>query len=421
MYLSRVYDSILKQRLEAKDAILIEGPKWCGKTTTAKQVAGSVLYMQDPDTRERNRQLAEMRPMFLLEGATPRLIDEWQEAPVLWDAVRFEADKRQEFGQFILTGSTVPPDTGEMMHTGTGRIGRMRMRPMSLFESEDSTGAVSLGGLFRGEELPIASAPSGIDELAFLVCRGGWPRAAGASERVALRQAYDYLDAIVESDISRVDGIERDPNKARAVMRSYARFTASQGKVSQMIADLERSDEGPSDKTVRTYLDALKKLFVVEELPAWNPNLRSKAAIRSTPTRHFTDSSIGVAALGTNPRGLIQDLETFGLLFESMCIRDLRVYMDRLDGFVSHYRDSSGLECDAVAHLRDGAYGLIEIKLGGRRLIEEGAASLKTLAKTIDTSKMGKPAFLMVLTGSDDMSYPREDGVLVVPIRTLAP
>ncbi|MBM6676935.1 ATP-binding protein [Olsenella uli] len=418
-YLPRVFDRVLERRLASKDAVLIEGAKWCGKTSTAERQAASVLYMQRPETREQNIRLAEISPSLLLQGDAPRLIDEWQLAPKLWDAVRFEADRRQEFGQFILTGSTVPPKKGERRHTGIGRIGRMRMRPMALMESGESTGAVSLGDLFAGKSLPIAPADITIDRLAFLVARGGWPRAIGQGEAEALQQAYDYLDAVVEDDISEVDGVARDPSRARRIMRSYARFTASQGKISQMVADVAQSDDPSADMTVRSYLTALRNLFVIEELPAWNPNLRSKAAIRTTETRHFTDPSIAVAALGTSPDGLLRDLETFGLLFESMCVRDLRTYMDGLGGFVSHYRDSSGLECDAVAHLRDGSYGLIEIKLGGDGLVAEGARSLLKLRKTIDTSRMGEPAFLMVLTGVGEYSYPREDGVLVVPIGTL--
>lgn len=418
-YLPRICDATLKRKLEAKDAILIEGAKWCGKTTTAAQIAKSSLYMQQPETREQNIRLAEIDPTILLAGDTPRLIDEWQLAPMLWDAVRFEADRRQEFGQFILTGSTIPPEKGQKRHSGTGRIGRMRMRTMSLFESGESTGSVSLSALFAGEELPLAQCESNIEQLAFLVSRGGWPRAIGQTDRIALQQAYDYLDAIVESDISEIDGIRRSAMRARHIMRSYSRFISSQGKVSQIVADLNQADTGASVETVRSYLDTLRSLFVIEELPAWNPNLRSKAAVRTTETRHFTDPSIAVAALGSGPQGLMADLNTFGLLFESMCVRDLRIYADALDGFVSHYRDSNGLECDAVVHLRDGRYGLIEVKLGGQTLIEEGAANLLKLRNTIDDSRMGAPSFLMVLTGTGNLAYPLKNGVYVVPIGTL--
>lgn len=419
-YLARVYDAVLAFRLQAKGAVLIEGPKWCGKTTTAEQAAKSSLYLQDPSTRQQNLQLAKLAPGKLLEGETPRLIDEWQEAPQLWDAIRFEIDRRDEFSQFILTGSTVPPSLKNLQHTGTGRISRLRMRPMSLFESLDSTGEASLQALFEGET-PIAQGDDDIDELAFLVCRGGWPKAVGCEERVALQQASDYLDAVAEIDISAIDGVQRNPHNARALMRSYARMTSSQGSLSSMLADLNSSGIAMSQGTMIDYVEALRKLFVIEDLPAWNPKLRSKMAIRTSPTRHFVDPSIAVAALGTNPSELIGDLETFGLLFESMCIRDLRAYADALDGEVLHYRDKSGLECDAVVRLRNGSYGLVEVKLGGDDAIDKGAKSLLRLAKVIDTDAMPTPSFLMVLTGVGSCSYPRDDGVMVVPVRTLGP
>ena len=420
-YLHRVFDKILAEKLESSDAVLIEGPKWCGKTTTAEQIAESVLYMQRPETRDENMRIAQVAPSALLEGKTPRLIDEWQLAPNLWDAVRFEADKRQQFGQFILTGSTVPPKVGQTRHSGTGRIARMKMRTMSLYESQDSSGAVSLASLFAGDSLPIAGSDSSIDELAFLLCRGGWPRAVGKSERVALQQARNYLDAVVETDISEVDGVDRDAQRARHIMRSYARFISSQGKVSSMAADLLESDAASDVDTVRSYLCALRSLFVIEELAAWNPNLRSKSALRTTATRHFCDPSIAAAALAATPAALMRDFDTFGLLFESLCIRDLRSYAQILDGLVFHYRDSAGLECDAVICLKDGRYALVEVKLGGQSLVDEGIASLCRLRDKIDTDKMGEPAFMMVLVGTGKMSYPSEEGVFIVPIKTLGP
>ena len=420
-YLHRVFDKTLAEKLESSDAVLIEGPKWCGKTTTAEQIAESVLYMQRPETRDENMRIAQVAPSALLEGKTPRLIDEWQLAPNLWDAVRFEADKRQQFGQFILTGSTVPPKVGQTRHSGTGRIARMKMRTMSLYESQDSSGAVSLASLFAGDSLPIAGSDSSIDELAFLLCRGGWPRAVGKSERVALQQARNYLDAVVETDISEVDGVDRDAQRARHIMRSYARFISSQGKVSSMAADLLESDAASDVDTVRSYLCALRSLFVIEELAAWNPNLRSKSALRTTATRHFCDPSIAAAALAATPAALMRDFDTFGLLFESLCIRDLRSYAQGLDGLVFHYRDSAGLECDAVICLKDGRYALVEVKLGGQSLVDEGIASLCRLRDKIDTDKMGEPAFMMVLVGTGKMSYPSEEGVFIVPIKTLGP
>lgn len=419
-YLPRIYDEVLARKLEAKGAVLVEGAKWTGKTTTSLQKAESVLYMQDPETRSQNLLLADIRPSELLKGSTPRLIDEWQIAPKLWDAVRFEVDQRDDFGQFILTGSAVPTKTDETFHTGTGRISRMKMRTMSLFESGDSTGAVSLKSLFAKNELPVSSSDLHIEEIAFLVCRGGWPKAVGQSERVALQQAFDYLDAVVQTDISGVDGIERDSYRAYALMRSYARMVSSQAAAESIEEDLKKSD-AMSVNTVRSYLGALRKIFVIEDMPAWSPNLRSKTAVRTSPTRHFVDPSIATAALGLGPADLIADLKTFGLLFESMCVRDLRVYADALDGEVFHYRDKSNLECDAVLHLRNGDYGLIEAKLGGDKLIDEGAETLIALKNKLDLEKMKTPSFLMVITGTTPYSYTRGDGVQVVPLACIRP
>ncbi|WEV75474.1 DUF4143 domain-containing protein [Bifidobacterium sp. ESL0800] len=418
-YLPRIYDKLLKERLEASGAVLVEGTKWCGKTTTCTQAAKSVLYMADPESREQNLILADAQPSALLDGKTPRLIDEWQTAPKLWDAVRFTVDQRDDFGQFILTGSSVPPDNSEMFHTGTGRISRLRMRPMSLYESGDSSGAVSLGDLFDGAKLPVAKSGTTLERLAFLLCRGGWPKAVGQPERIALRQARDYVDAVTDSDISRADNTQRDPHLARRLLRSYARMESSQSPTAHIAADLRGNGTTPSDKTVQSYITALQRIFVVEDMPAWNPNLRSKTAIRTADTRHFVDPSIAAAAMGVGPEGALKDLETFGLWFESMCVRDLRVYADALDGEVFHYRDKSGLKCDAVVHLRDGRYGLVEVKLGGDRLVGVGAESLLALAKKIDTTRMPAPSFTMVLTGTGALSYTRPDGVMVVPLATL--
>ena len=416
-YLPRVCDDLLAFRLRSKGAVLVEGPKWCGKTTTCAQQAQSALYMQSPESRAQNMRMAELSPQLLLDGDVPRLIDEWQDAPSLWDAIRYEIDRRNEFGQFILTGSSVPLDARKTAHSGTGRIARLRMRPMSLFESKDSSGSVSLKDLFAGEQ-PTARAQTGtIKDLAFLVCRGGWPKAIGQSQDVALQQALDYVDAIASVDISRVDGISRSETLARALLRSYARLSSSQGSLESIRADMGPTALGES--AFAEYIEALRRLFVIDDLEAWSPNLRSKTAIRTSPTRHFIDPSIATAALGASPADLVADLNTFGLLFESMCIRDLRVYASALDGSVAHYRDKSGLEADAVVHLRNGSYGFVEVKLGGDSAIEQGAQSLKTLANKIDQKRMGAPAFLMVLVGLGDFSYCREDGVMVVPIRAL--
>lgn len=418
-YLPRITDKILRDRLNAKGAILIEGPKWCGKTTTAKQIAKSFISIDKPGSTKQYKQIAEISPHTLLEGETPRLIDEWQLAPNLWNAVRYEVDNRDEFGQFILTGSAVPSEFDDSMHTGTGRISRLLMRTMSLYESNDSNGQISLKSLFEGEN-PIATNQSTLERIAFLVCRGGWPKAVGIEEKPALFQAIDYFDAVVSNDISRVDSVKRDKEKAKRLLRSYARQVGSQSALETIRQDILSNQIDTFDQvTLYSYLDALKKIFVIEDSPAWNPNLRSKTSIRTTDTRYFSDPSIAVAALGIGPKDLIKDLNTFGFLFENLCIRDLRIYADYLDGTVYHYRDKSGLECDAVIHLRNGEYGLVEIKLGGDDLIEDGAETLKKLSAKIDTDKMKKPAFMMVLCAVSPYAYKRKDGVVVVPITTL--
>lgn len=419
-YKSRIADEILKRKLEGKGAVLIEGPKWCGKTTTAEQLAASILYMDDPERKEQNINMSELNPKRLLKGATPRLIDEWQIAPKLWDTIRFEVDHRSELGQFILTGSAVPVDTKEITHSGTGRFTWLMMRPMSLYESGDSSGEVSLKDLFDGQIEIDGYSELDFERLAFLVCRGGWPQAVDMRDEIALDQAMDYLDAVIHSDINRADNVQKNPDKVRRLMRSYARNQGTQVPNTELAKDVQGNDEGSiNEETIASYLSALKKIFVVEEMPAWNPNLRSKTAIRSSDTRYYIDPSIAVAALGVGPNDLINDLKTFGFLFETLCVRDLRVYSEALNGDVFHYRDKNGLECDAVIHLKNGKYGLVEIKLGGEKLIEEGATSLKALASKIDTEKMKTPSFLMVLTGTGDYAYRRQDGVLVVPVGCL--
>lgn len=419
-YKARIADGILEKKLAGKGAVLIEGPKWCGKTTTAEQMAGSVLYMDDPERVQQNLTMAEINPRRLLQGEAPRLIDEWQLAPKLWDAVRFEVDHRDELGQFILTGSAVPADFEEIHHTGTGRISWLLMRPMSLWESLDSTGEVSLKELFKAPEQIDGENRLDIERLAFLTCRGGWPRATELKGEVALEQAFDYYDAIVRSDISRVDGVAKNPERVKRLMRSYARNQGSHAANTVICDDIRTNDaESIDTDTVYSYINALKKIFVVEDMAAWNPNLRSKTAIRTSDTRYFIDPSIATAALGLGPGDLINDLNTFGLIFETMCVRDLRVYADALNGNVYHFRDKTELECDAVVHLRNGEYGLVEIKIGGDKLINEGAENLKKLDKKIDTTKMKAASFLMVLTGTGDYAYKRPDGVYVVPVGCL--
>lgn len=415
-YKTRIADEILKKRLQGKGAVLIEGPKWCGKTTTAEQIAGSILYMADPEKEKQNLALAEINPKRLLIGEIPRLIDEWQIAPKLWDAIRFEIDHRDEFGQFILTGSAVPASYEHIHHTGTGRFSWLLMRPMSLYESGDSSGQVSLEQLFDAPEQIDGENPLDLNRLAFLVCRGGWPRSTDLDGELALEQAFDYYDAVVKSDISRADGVTRNPERVKRLMRSYARNQGSQATNTLICQDIAANDAENFDAdTVYSYISALKKIFVIEEMEAWNPNLRSKTAIRTSNTRYFVDPSIAVASLGLGPQDLMEDLNTFGLLFEGMCIRDLRVFADALHGTVYHFRDKTDLECDAVIHLRNGSYGLVEIKLGGDSLVEESAENLKKLRDKIDTTKMKSPSFLMVLVGVGDFAYRRQDGVYIVP------
>lgn len=419
-YKPRIADKILEEKLNAMGAVLIEGAKYCGKTTLACQHAKSVLFMADPDTREQNIILSQTNIGRLLKGDTPRLIDEWQIAPQLWDAVRNEVDKRNDDGQFILTGSAVPADPNQIFHTGTGRMTWLRLRTMSLWESGDSSGEVSLTDLFNNPETIDGSSEISLERLAFLTCRGGWPKATLKNNPgAALIQAEEYFEAVVRSDISRADGTNRDEELARRLMRSYARNQGAQVNISTFVSDLSTNGVSPSENTIYSYINALKRIFVIEDSLAWNPNLRSKTAVRTSDTRYFSDPSIATAALGLGPDDLINDLNTFGLMLETLCVRDLRVYAEALGGKIYHYRDKNGLECDAVIHLKNGKYGLIEIKLGGEKLINEGAANLIKLSEKIDTEKMNKPSFLMVMTGVGQYAYRRQDGVIVVPAGSL--
>lgn len=419
-YKTRIADKILKRKLAGKGAVLIEGAKWCGKTTTAEQIAQSVLYMSETGKMEQNKQLALLNPKLLLQGKFPRLIDEWQIAPQLWDSIRFEADHGSTLGMFILTGSSVPADMSKVVHSGTGRFGWLRMRPMSLWESQESTGEVSLGALFDVPEQIGALCQLELEHIAYYACRGGWPLAVGMEGNIALDQAFDYIQAVEKRDISAVDGKERDPAKVHRLLRSYARNQGSQASYGTIRADIDINEsEKISEDTIASYINALKEIFVIEDSEAWNPNLRSKTAIRTSDTHYFTDPSIATAALGLGPNDLINDLNTFGLVFETLCVRDLRVYAEALNGQICHFRDKNGLECDAVVHLRDGRYGLVEIKLGGDVHIEEGAKTLNTLAGKIDTQRMKAPSFKMVLTAVGPYAYRRGDGVYVVPVGCL--
>ena len=420
IYKKRIADSILSRMLEGKGAVLIEGPKWCGKTTTAEKHASSVLYADDPRRKAQNLAMADLNPEIILRGAKPRLIDERQIMPKIWDSIRFEIDHSGELGQFILTGSAVPFETKDITHSGVGRFAFLTMRTMSLFESGESTGDVSLKELFDGKENIYGFSNVSLERLAFITCRGGWPQAIDMRDEIALDQGKYYYEAVVRSDINRADNSQKNVDKVRMLMKSYARNQGSQASKEVLASDcLPNEEKTVSCLTIASYLDALSKIFVIEEMTARNPNLRSKTAIRTSNTRYYSDPSIAAAALGIGPNDLINDLNTFGLLFETLCVRDLRVYANALDGDVYHYRDKSGLECDAVIHLRNGKYGLIEIKLGGERLIEEGVKNLKLLEGKIDTEKMNKPSFLMVLTGVGDYAYRRKDGVYVVPIGSL--
>ena len=418
-------DSLLEKKLQAKGAVLIEGPKWCGKTTTAEEIAVSKIMLAKPDIKDHFKSLLEIDSDAALTGDTPMLIDEWQTVPKLWDAVRYTVDHRHAMGQFILTGSAVPNQEAEKEreHSGTGRFAWLTMRPMTLFESGESNGTVSLGELFTAPEKILQKNDLKLSDIAFLICRGGWPIAIGLPEEAALEQAFDYYDAVTKEDVTNVDGIKRSSERVQRLMRAYARHQGTQAPIATLKEDLKNNDTTTLDEdTISSYLDALRKIFVVEDMPAWNPNLRSKTAIRTTDTRYFVDPSIATAALGLGPTDLMNDLNSMGFFFEAMCVRDLRVFAEALNGKVYHYRDKSGLECDAVVHLRNGQYGLIEIKLGGDSLIKDGATTLNALEEQIDTTRMKSPAFKMILTATGEYAYRRtEDGIYVVPIGCLKP
>jgi predicted AAA+ superfamily ATPase len=416
IYLPRISDKLLQAQLKASGAVLIEGAKWCGKTSTARKSSNSVLFMQDPDHTSSYINIADTKPSLLLKGEAPRLIDEWQMAPVLWDAVRFEVDKRGLTGQFILTGSAVPSD-GVTAHTGTGRIARLHMRPMSLYESEDSSGAVSLHKLFNGDQEIECISTLSIEQIAYLICRGGWPAAVKQSTETALQMSANYAEAVINMDVQRVDNIEKNPERVRMLLRSLARNISTSASIATIKNDIEATDTSISEKTIMTYLNALRRIFVVEDLPAWQPLLRSKTAIRTSHKRHFVDPSVATAVMRAHPESILADFEYFGFLFESLCTRDIRIYAQSNDGDVFHYRDKSELEADMIVRLRDGRWAAIEVKLGSSQ-IEEAAKNLLRLQQKIDTDKMNKPSFLMIITGGQ-YAYRRSDGVLVVPVGCL--
>lgn len=432
-YLKRIVDEELALRLEAFGAVQIKGPKWCGKTTTALQQAKSVIRLQDPDRRAGYLATARTKPSILLKGETPRLIDEWQDAPVLWDAVRMAVDERGLKGQFILTGSTVIDEKrnrGEehqRLHTGTGRISSMMMYPMSLYESKESSGAISLRALFDHADIDIDGIASSltIEDIILAACRGGWPESLGAmSDRAKLLIAKDYVNAVCEEDVSKIDNVQRNPTLARLILRSYARNICTLVQKTKMLADVSGEMESTSIKTFEDYVGALERLFVIEDIPAWSPAIRSATSIRSSKKRCFVDPSIAVAVLGASSQSLELDLRTFGFIFECLCIRDLRAYSQSLGGQVSYYRDRYGLEADVVLHLGDGRYALIECKLGSRE-VEEGARHLLEIKRLVQERNanekqvsLREPDLLMVLTGGE-FAYRRDDGVYVVPIGCL--
>ena len=423
-YKRRVVDEILDFYLESMGAVLIEGPKWCGKTRTGEEHAKSVVKLQDPDNVDKYRAAIKAKPSILLEGPTPRLIDEWQDFPILWNAVRHLVDERGEDGQFILTGSAVPceekKDNTPPRHTGTGRIVRMRMRPMSLWESGESTGEISLSALFDGAYAVTGRSSIGVDEIAHLVCRGGWPQAVLAkTPRAAYMKSSSYVDEVVHEDVHRVDGVERNPDRVRNLLKSLARNISTMATNETILQDLKANDSSISEKTLSSYLNALRKIFLVEDVPAWSPSLKSRLAIRSAMKRQFVDPSVATAVLGATPRRLLNDFRSFGSFFESLCVRDVRVYAQTLDGEVRHYRDQTGLEADMIVALKDGRWGAIEVKLGAGD-IDSAAEGLKKLRAKVDVGRMGHPSFLMILTGTD-LGYTRDDGVVVCPLGCLRP
>lgn len=419
-YYPRLADSELKARLSRSGAVVIRGAKWCGKTETALRQASSALFLQDPDTYENNMLTAQVKPSLLLQGDQPRLIDEWQDAPQVWDAVRFAVDKEHGFGHYILTGS-VSKELGaneKPRHSGTGRISPMAMRPMTLWESRDSNGSVSLRALFDAAQDVQGVCSCDVEKIAQLVCRGGWPEVvAGGLDGVAT--AKDYIDSVAYEDISRVDGVQRNPEYALLVMAAYARCVSTQADLATVRKSIKTRQGELSRNTVNAYVSSLRKLYVFEDLPAWKPSLRDRTRITATPKRHFVDPSLAAAALGATPDMLIRDMPSLGLLFESLCVRDLRVYAESLGGNLYHYHDDSGREADAVIVLEDGRWGLVEAKMGSAG-IDEGAKSLLSLAKKIDSTVMGNPSLLMVVAPVN-YAYMREDGVAVVPLACLKP
>ena len=418
-YIKRIIDNEIKEKLSIMGAIVIKGPKWCGKTTSAKQIAKSVLEMQNPDLQENYIELANTKPSLLLEGEKPRLIDEWQLAPKLWNAVRYSVDEIGLPNQYILTGSSTPVEDSSL-HSGVGRFAFVTMKPMTLFESGDSNGKISLSDILNGNrEIDGIKTDLGYEEIAYVLCRGGWPASINLDKNKSLEISKNYIDVLCESDISRVDGVHRNPNLARAILKSYARQVSTIDSNQSLIDDVKANYADVSDRTILEYLSVLKRLYIIEDIEAWNPNIRSKTAIRTAPKKSMIDPSLAVAALGVSPKEIMLDIRTYGLLFENLVNRDLSVYVNSIDGILRHYRDRYNLECDNIIHFENGKYALVEVKLGGTK-IKEAESHLLTLQNLIiqNQPKLGKPEFLMVITGTE-MAYTTEKGVMVVPIGCL--
>lgn len=421
MYYKRLIEKDIELKLRTSGAVVVAGPKFCGKTTTCMLYQKSFVKLNTKQTIT----MARMNPKWALEGEKPRLIDEWQKAPDLWNQIKDDLDFDYQFGKFILTGSSTPADKTEVHHSGAGRIAPVKMRPMSLWESQESKGTVSLIELFdEKSDYPWdLNSEISLEDIAFLICRGGWPISVRAPKDIAVEITKNYYNGLfVFEDCENERFRNKKPEVLKMILKSYARHISTEAAISTIIADVRQSNERTMDpKTFDDYMEALKDLYVIEDLPAWNPNIRSKTIIRSTPTRHFIDTSIACHALGVSPNDLMNDLESFGLFFEDFAVRDLSIYANAIGGTVTHYRDNTGLECDAVVHLEDGRWGAIEIKLGGDELIEHGAQSLKNLRDKITSiSEERAPSFLMVLTAVGG-AYRREDGVYVAPINLLKP
>ena len=418
-YINRIVDDEINNKLNITGALLIRGPKWCGKTTSAKRVAKSILEMQNPDLQDNYLELANVKPSLLLKGDKPRLIDEWKLAPKLWNAVRYSVDNINLPGQYILTGSSTPVED-DTLHSGVGRFSFINMKSMTLYESGDSNGKISLKDILDGKrDIDGIKTDLTYERIAYLVCRGGWPSSLNLNENMALEISKNYIDVLVESDISKIDGVKRDPALARTILKAYARQVSTIDSDQSLFDDVKNNYAFISDKTIIEYLKILKRLYIIEEIEAWNPNIRSKTAIRTSPKKSMIDPSLATSVLGVSPQELIYDVRTFGLLFENLVSRDLSVYARSIGGTLNHYRDRYGLECDNVVHFSNGKYALIEVKLGGNKIqeAEEHLNHLETLIKESNT-KIPEPSFKMIITGTD-MAYTTETGVLVVPIGCL--